>query len=93
MFEHTSNSFLFMAAAFVAILFWLDSRTGRGDHAYAGARNQPHDNPAGQPAAPAPLQTTAQQPRPTQASTAVAPSQPLAAARAPEPGKPEPGTP
>jgi predicted component of type VI protein secretion system len=83
MFEHTSNSLLFMGAAFVAILFWLDSRTGKPPHAYAG-NAAPHRAPEQAPSAPAPYQA-ASQPRPAQAPTAPAMSQ-----TEPAPGAPTP---
>jgi hypothetical protein len=86
MFEHTSNSFLFMAAALVAIMVWLDGRTGRSNHAYAGKPSQPR-GPAEQIPAPAPLQTTPQ-PRPTQAPTVGATAQPQPVVRAPDSATP-----
>ncbi len=44
MFEHTSNSFILAAAAAVALIVWLDSRTGSGAGkrwSFAGRGDQP----------------------------------------------------
>jgi hypothetical protein len=89
MFEHTSNSLLFMGAAFVAILFWLDSRTGKPPHhAYAGGHNPAPRPPEPSVASSATPSQAAPQPRPTQAPTVAATAQPQAQERPAGPATP-----
>jgi hypothetical protein len=48
MFEHTSNAFIFGAAAAVALILWLDSRTGRPRNlSYAGGGGANDDRAKG----------------------------------------------
>ncbi len=77
MFEHTSNSFLFLSVAFIALIVWLDSRTGQPHPSYAGRAGQPRTPdqaapaPSFQAAPPAPAQL-----RQAQAPTVAATAQP-----------------